>query len=72
LLLKRKIHINPKTGITYIPKDIVSSGYKRGVDLLANAVTVTLIKPGTDLASVKQSLEITIRDIDLRIQQGEQ
>jgi hypothetical protein len=70
--MKRKISINPATGITYIPKDIVTSGYKGDVELLANAVTATLIKPGTNLESVKRSLEITIQDIDLRIKQGEE
>ena len=70
--MKRKIKINPETGITYIPKDIVNSGYSGGVELLANAVTATLIKPGTDLESVKRSLEITIQDIELRMQQGEE
>jgi hypothetical protein len=71
--VKRRISINPKTGITYIPKDIVDSGYfGKDVEILANAVTATLIKPGTNLESVKRSLEITIQDIELRMKQGEE
>ncbi len=70
--MKRKISINPKTGITYIPKDLVESGYRKDVELLANAITVTLIKPGTNLKSVKRSLEIVIQDIELRMKQGKE
>jgi uncharacterized protein YheU (UPF0270 family) len=69
--MKKRISINPVTGIVYIPKDILHSGYSGEVEILINAVTATLIKPGTDLQSVKRSLEITIQDIDLRIQQGD-
>jgi hypothetical protein len=42
------------------------------VELLANAITVTLIKPGTNLKSVKRSLEIVIQDIELRMKQGKE
>jgi uncharacterized protein YheU (UPF0270 family) len=69
--MKKKIRINPITCLGYIPKDLVDNGYTGDVDILINAVTATLIKPGTDLQSVKRSLEITIQDIDLRIQQGD-
>lgn len=69
--MKKKISINPQTGISYIPKDLVSNGYSGDVEVLINVVTATLIKPGTDLLSVKRSLEITIQDIDLRIKMGE-
>lgn len=69
--MKKKISINPQTGISYIPKDLVSNGYVGDVEILINAVTATLIKPGTNLSSVKRSLEITIQDIELRMKQGE-
>jgi hypothetical protein len=69
--MKKKISINASTGIVYIPKDLVNSGYVGEVEILINAVTATLIKPGTDLKAVRKSLEITIQDIDLRLEQGE-
>lgn len=69
--MKKKISINQQTGIVYIPKDLVSNGYYGDVDILINAVTATLIKPGTDLKSVIRSLEITIQDIELRMKQGD-
>jgi len=34
-----------------------------------NALTITFIKPGTDLADVDRSLEIVRKDVALRIQQ---
>lgn len=69
--MKKKISINQQTGIVYIPRDLVSNGYHGEVDILINAVTATLIKPGTDLKSVIRSLEITIQDIELRMKQGD-
>lgn len=69
--MKKKISINPVTGIAYIPKDLLNSGYSGDVEILINAVTATIIKPNTDLNSVKRSLEITIQDIKLRMKQGE-
>ena len=35
-----------------------------------NALIITFIKPGTDLADVDRSLEIVRKDVALRIQQG--
>jgi hypothetical protein len=69
--MKKKIRINPATGLAYIPNDLVKSGYVGDVDIIIHAVTATIIKPGTDLSLVKRSLEIAILDIDLQIQQGE-
>jgi hypothetical protein len=69
--LKKKIIINKNSNLAYIPADMIKSGYIGEVEAIANAVTVVLIKPHTDLESVKRSLEITIQDIELRISQGE-
>lgn len=69
--MKRQIRINPVTKLGYIPKDLIDAGYVGDVEVLINAVTATIIKPGTDLQSVKRSLEITIQDIELRLQQGD-
>jgi hypothetical protein len=69
--LKKKIIINKKSNLAYIPEDMIKSGYIGEVEAIANAVTVVLIKPGTDLVSVRRSLEITLQDIDLRMSQGE-
>lgn len=69
--MKKKIIINKNSQLAYIPADMINAGYCGEIEAIANAVTVVLIKPHTDLKSVKRSLEITIQDIELRMKQGE-
>lgn len=69
--MKKKIVINKNSQLAYIPADMIKAGYSGDIEAIANAVTVVLIKPHTDLKSVKRSLEITIQDIELRMKQGE-
>jgi len=64
---KAKVRINPKTGVLYIPKELLNDGFKGDVDALSNAMTFTIIHPSADLEKVKESLEITLRDIELRL-----
>lgn len=66
--MKRKIQVY-EGGVAYLGKHASEDGYKGEVDALFNAVTITLVKPGTDLESVIRSLEITIDDVKLRIRQ---
>lgn len=56
-------------GTAYLGNEATAEGYIGEMDALFNAVTIVIVKPGTDLKSIKQSLQITIQDIDLRIQQ---
>lgn len=61
-----------ETGHAFFGKGVADNGYVGEVDTIANAVTITIVKPGTSLESVKRSLEITIQDIELRMaQKGE-
>ena len=64
---KTKVRINPKTGVLYIPKELLNDGFRGDVDALSNAMTFTIIHPSADLEKVKESLEITLRDIELRL-----
>lgn len=66
--MRRKIQVY-EGGTAYIGKQAVDEGYKGEIDALFNAVTITLVKPNTDLKSVIRSLEITIQDIKLRMSQ---
>lgn len=59
-----------KGGEAHLGRRVAQSGYIGDVPIMENAVTITLMKPGADLESVKRSLEITIQDIELRIEQG--
>jgi len=69
---KFTISIGEKTGITYFPKELREEGFVGRVEGLPNALTVTLIKPGTKLADVEKSLRILLRDIRLRREQGQE
>lgn len=55
---------NPRA---YIPKELTDEGFMGDVDILANAFTATLIKPGTSLKKAKESLELVLKDIELRM-----
>ena len=69
--MKGTINIH-KTGMGYFHKDLIDGGYVGRVETLANACTITLIRPGTKLTDVKRSIEITLQDLELRISQEEQ
>jgi len=68
---KGKIKIGEK-GSTYIPDELRDDGYTGWVTFLANARTVTLIKPGTNLEDVERSLRIVLQDVKLRRSGGEE
>ena len=43
--MRTKIKVNPKTGVFYMPKDLLSDGFKGEMDALSNAMTFTIIHP---------------------------
>jgi len=65
--MRTKIKVNPKTGVFYMPKDLLDDGFKGEMDALSNAMTFTIVHPEANLQRVKESLEIMLRDIDLRL-----
>ena len=68
-MAKFTIRVDKKTGMTYFPKEIRQEGFVGEIEGLPNALTFTLIKPGTSLADVARSLRIVLRDIELRREQ---
>lgn len=58
-----------KEGRAYFGEDIEKEGYIGDVDIISNAVTIIVIRPGSKFEDVKRSLEITLQDIELRIKQ---
>jgi len=62
------IRIDKKTGFAYIPKDIRDEGYEGDVETISNALTLTIIKPGVPLESAVKSLQIVLKDLQLRIE----
>ena len=63
-----KIRIDRKTGFAYIPKELREEGYEGEVEIIANALTLTFIKPGVPLERAVKSLQIVLRDLKLRIE----
>lgn len=65
--MRTKIKVNPKTGVFYVPKDLLDDGFRGEMNALGNAMTFTIIHPQADLEKVKESLQIVIGDIELRL-----
>ena len=63
---KLTIRVDPKTGKNYLPRHIREEGFTGKVEVLVNALTVTFIKPGSNLADVDRSLDLIRQDIALR------
>ncbi len=55
----------------YIPKDLADDGFTGETDMLANAATATIIKPGATLEEVERSLSIILEDVRLRRSESE-
>ena len=50
-----------------MPKELLNDGFSGDVYVLGNAMTFTILHPSADLERVKESLEIALRDINLRL-----
>jgi len=50
-----------------VPKELLNDGFSGDVYVLGNAMTFTILHPSADLERVKESLEIALRDINLRL-----
>ena len=66
--MKRKIQVYD-SGTAYLGRQAPEDGYIGEVDAFFNAFTITLVKPGASLSTVKRSLEIVLDDIALRMSQ---
>ena len=64
--MKRKIRINRKAKIAYIPKELIDQGLFGELDGYANAVTLTIVNPNTPLRDIERSLKIVLDDIKFR------
>lgn len=66
--MKRKIQVYD-SGTAYLGRQAPEDGYIGEVDAFFNAFTITLVKPGTNLETLKRSLQIVLQDIELRMSQ---
>jgi len=71
MMAKFTIKVDRQIGMTYFPKEIRQEGFVGEIVGLPNALTFTLIKPGTKLVDVERSLRIILKDIKLRREQEE-
>ena len=66
-----KVKVDNESGLGYFPKSIRDDGFIGELEGIANALTFTLIRPGTNLRDIEESLEIVLRDLRLRRKQVE-
>ncbi len=64
-----KVHETAQT--IRLTKDLVEEGFDGELEGFMNAVTLTLVKPGTTLDLAIESLQGTIRDLQLRKKAGQ-
>ena len=66
--MRDKVKVQPNSTV-WLGKKSLDEGFIGEVPRLANFFTQTLVRPGTSLADVKDSLETIIRDVDGRIRE---
>ena len=71
--MKKKIKIgeNPPHPL-YISKELAEEGFIGDTYMLANAVTITIVKPETSLKDIIKSLQMVINDAEFRLERGEE
>lgn len=65
--MKTKIKVNANTGVFYMPKHLLNDGFKGEMDAMVNSMTFIFVHPEANLKAVKESLQILIEDISLRL-----
>ena len=50
-----------------MPKQLLEDGFSGDVDVYGNSITFTIVHPSADIRKVKQSLDITLKEIELRL-----
>ena len=65
-----KIRVDPKqkNPRSYWPKELADEGFVGEMLILDDAFTATIIHPNASLEQVKKSLEIIMKDVELRIE----
>lgn len=64
--MEKYIRISSKTRQTYLPKDIVDSGFEGSISIIPNVSTIVLVHPKASLDDVEKSLKIILKDVELR------
>lgn len=62
-----RIRIQEKSGLAYITEALREKGFKGTVETLENAISITMIKPGSTDQQIEHSLEIILDDMRLKL-----
>jgi len=60
-----KIKINPKTGVVYLPREMVEDGFRGEVDAFGAGSVIVITHPDADVMAIKESITLVSRDIEL-------
>ncbi|MFC2006553.1 hypothetical protein ACFLUQ_00055 [Chloroflexota bacterium] len=50
-----------------MPKELLRDGFSGSVDVFSTSITFTIVHPNADLKTAKESLAVTLKDIELRL-----
>lgn len=64
---ENSLYINPATRRVYIPTDIARRGFVGKLDIYTGVYTATIAHPEASLEDIERSLELVLRDIELRM-----
>ena len=59
------IKINPKTGVVYLPREMVEDGFKGEVDVFGAGSVLVITHPDADVMAIKKSIILVVKDIEL-------
>lgn len=62
---KITVKIDPKTGQTYLPREVRNSGFVGVVEAIGSVATLTFIKPNAKLGDIQGSLRLTSSEVAL-------
>ena len=62
-----KVKVDNESGLGYFPKSIRDDGFIGELEGMPNTFTLTLVKPGISLQAIRDSLRVTLDDVENRI-----
>lgn len=63
--MRIRLKINPKTGVIYLPRQLVEDGFKGNVDVFGAGPVVVIVHPDAEVKAIRESLDLVSRDIEL-------
>ena len=63
--MRIKIKINPKTGVVYLPREVLEDGFRGEVDAFGAGSVIVITHPDADVMAIKESITLVAKDIEL-------